>query len=53
MSLKDIIASVKVKDLPDMMSISNNILHKDEVAKALSISEAAMKRLGEIAYKNL
>ena len=53
MSLKDIIASVKVKDLPDMMSISNNILHKDEVAKALSISEVATEHLREIVYNNL
>ena len=39
--------------LPDMMSISNNILHKDEVAKTLKFTEAAMKQLRETAYKNL
>ena len=26
MSIKDMIISLKIKDLPDMMSISNNIL---------------------------
>ena len=39
--------------VPDMMSISNNILHKDEVAKTLKFTEAAMKQLRETAYNNL
>ena len=53
MSLKDIITSVKVKDLPDMMSISNNILCKDKVANRLSASDAVMKQLSEAVYNNL
>lgn len=39
--------------LPDMMSISNNILHKDEVAKASKSFEVAMKQLRETLGNNL
>lgn len=53
MSVKDMLMSLKIKDLPDMMAISNNILHKDEVANVLKASEASMKHLREIVYNNL
>ena len=54
--LTEMLNSINVMELlklPDMMSISNNILHKDEVAKTLKFTEAAMKQLRETAYNNL
>ena len=39
--------------VPDMMSISGNILHKNEVAETLKSSEVAMKQLRETLGNNL
>ena len=43
----------KLFKLPNMMLVSGNILHKDEVAKALKSSDDAMKHLKETVYNNL
>lgn len=47
------ISAEKLFKLPDMMLVSGNILHKDEVAKALKSSEAAMKQFSETLHNNL
>lgn len=39
--------------VPNMMSISNAILHKNEVAKTLESSEVTMKQLRETLGNNL
>ena len=53
MSVKDMLMSLKIKDLPDMMAISNDIACSNKLADSLKSSEASMKHLREIVYNNL
>lgn len=53
MSIKDMIMSLKIKDLPDMMAISNDTVCSSKLADSLKASEASMKHLREIVYNNL
>lgn len=53
MSVKDMLMSLKIKDLPDMMAISNGILLADKVTDRQKSFEADMKQLRETLYNNL
>ena len=52
MSIKDMIMSLKIKDLPDMVKASKNVLYEDNNA-GIALSEFATEHLREIVYNNL
>ena len=52
MSVKDMLMSLKIKDDPDKVNGSKNVLYEDNNA-GIAISEFATEHLREIVYNNL